>query len=509
VSPFSQDPSSGLIEAPQSRRDLLVLAQFAGLLATGWVVWTTSVSPRLAHEPLARLVKEALKHTMVAGVSSAVITLGLYLLISRSSRVDALRMALRTSATAVWFAPATILLSAMSPVALGAALVLVVSTTRLLYSQWRWIHPVSQLPVFPQERMLFELPPPPFRFRDLIPGLSASFGLQAGLVAFALGYPLLAAGFFCLSVSMLTLSTLLAGVYGVERPTSLPRSVLGVLLTVILAAGLTVGGLGFHFQGEGSGPDTQAGAPSQSKPGPLQSARELLRKLEQKDADGGPSAPVTNVYLPPAEIVEVADESFGGVILWPESNPEPKLIAPSPTSPLSWLSPVPTNPLTIPFSGQYWMFKAPNSRPPKDSYFRRTTPLALSFITTDHRALAMEARQRLGHAIDLSCCRGIEISILNSDRYPGTVALELVLIDTEARGRSQSLGRTEVASRPPRNYLGQPVLPVPEVLEFPIPTATPLHAFDEIKVIFHREGMRVDRSARISIERFVLVPRAS
>ena len=80
---------------------------------------------------------------LLAVGASAAITLGLYLLISRSSRIDALRMALRTSATAVWFAPATILLSAMSPAALAAALVLVVSTTRLLYSQWRWIHPAS------------------------------------------------------------------------------------------------------------------------------------------------------------------------------------------------------------------------------------------------------------------------------------------------------------------------------------------------------------------------------
>jgi hypothetical protein len=286
----------------------------------------------------------------------------------------------------------------------------------------------------------------------------------------------------------------------------LPRSFLGVLLTLLLALGLTVGGLGIHFSGEGGGADSPAGSPSQS---PLDSARELARKLAEKDKGAGPSEAVTNVYLPPAENVEVADESFGGVILWPESKPEPKLIAPSPISPLSWLSPVPTKPFTIPFSGQYWMFKAPRTQPPKDSFFRRTTPLALSFITTDHRALAMEARQRLEHAIDLSCCRGIQISILNLDRYPGTVALELVLLDTEARGRSsQSLGRSEVASRPQRNYLGRPVIPTPEVLEFAIPTAAPLHAFNEIKVIFHRQGVRVDRSARISIESFVLVPRA-
>ena len=80
------------MQPAQSRRDLLLLAQLAGLLATAWFVWTTSVSPRLAHQPLARLIKEAFKHVLVAGMASVVITLGLYLLISRSSRIDALRI---------------------------------------------------------------------------------------------------------------------------------------------------------------------------------------------------------------------------------------------------------------------------------------------------------------------------------------------------------------------------------------------------------------------------------
>jgi hypothetical protein len=481
----------------------LLLAQFAGLLGTGWLVWITSVSPRLAHQPFVHIAKEALQHVMVAGMASAGITLGLYLLILRTSQVDALRVALRTSATAVWFAPATILLSALSPAALAAALVLVVSTTRLLYSQWRLIHPPqAEVALAP---MLFEPPPSPFRFRDLAPGLAASLGLQSGVVAALLDYPLLAAGLFSLSVSMLTLATLLAGVVSAERPASLPRSLFGALLTVILAAGLTVGGLGFDFQ-DGDDGNADAEAPA-VKRGPMQSAREIMRKMMEKDQPG-PSGQITNVYLPPSENVEITDETFGGVILWPDTKPEPKLMVPSPTSPLSWLSPVPTKPLTIPFSGQYWMFKAPYLRPPKDSYFRRTTPLAISFVTTDHRSLAMEAWQKLDHAIDLSCCSAIQISILNLDRYSGTVALELVLLNSLAPGHAAlNLGRAEVASRPPRSYSGQPAVPASEVLTFAIPAAPSLRAFDEIKVVFIRGTIRLDRSARISIERFILVPR--
>jgi hypothetical protein len=501
VSPFTPDRPDAVGAQPLARRNLLVVAQFAGLLATAWLVWRTSVVPRLNHQTLASLVSEALQHAFVAGASCVCITLALYLMIARSSRIDGLRIALRTSATAVWLAPATILLSAMSPAALAAALVLVASTTRLLYSQWAEIHPYAPLPVISPDRLLFEPPPSPLRIRDLIPGLAASFGVQAGVIAIPAGYPLLAAALFCLSVSMVTLSTLLAGVYRVDRPTTLPRSLFGVLLTVILAAGLTVGGLSFGFGGDG---DASFEQPS-GQPGLLQRVRELTKKLAEKKEDPLDSA--TKIFIPPADNIEVADDSFTGVILWPEAKPAPKLIAPSASSPLSWLSPVPTKPLTIPFSGQYWMWKFPRTHPPKDSYFRRTTPLAMSFVTTDHRPLAMDARQKLDHAIDLSCCGAIRISLMNQDRYPGTVSLEMILSDSGEPSRlNQSLGRIQVSSRPQRRPFTS-LLPVPETLTFDIPAGTRLRAFDEIQVIFHREMMRVDRSARMSIEEFVLIPR--
>lgn len=120
-----------------ARRGLMLIAQVAGLCATGWIVWSVAVLPRLTRQPLADIVRSALLQTLFACGSGAAITLVLYLAIARSIRRDAALLALRTSATAVWFAPAAILLTALSPAAIGAALVLVVSATRLLYDQWR------------------------------------------------------------------------------------------------------------------------------------------------------------------------------------------------------------------------------------------------------------------------------------------------------------------------------------------------------------------------------------
>jgi len=212
------------------------------------------------------------------------------------------------------------------------------------------------------------------------------------------------------------------------------------------------------------------------------------------------------LYTPPPESVDVTDKSFPGVVLIPETEPPKVLVAPQPRSLIALETADFPKPSNIPFTGEYWMFKAPNVRPPQTSYLRKGTPLVLSFVTTDHRPLSMEAHQKLDHAIDLRCCSGIQIAISNIDRYPGTVALEIVLID-EAAELSQSLGIAEVTSRPTGRPWTGSRLPATETLEFAIPRSTALHEFNEIKVVCHTTSLRMDRSARISIERFLLMPR--
>ncbi len=113
----------------------------------------------------------------------------------------------------------------------------------------------------------------------------------------------------------------------------------------------------------------------------------------------------------------------------------------------------------------------------------------------------MEAHQRRDREIDLSCCATIRVVVLNADKHPGTVTVELALIDNA--GPPSRLGRVPINSLP--DLAQDPVKPVEETLEFAIPSYGP--HFDEFDVIFHRDRQRVDRSARISIQRFVLVPR--
>lgn len=470
------------------KRHLALLVQVLGLAATGWVVWNAAVVPRLARQPLASVIGEALGHALLACFASAAITGGLYLLIARSRRADALAAVLRTSTVAVWFAPATLLLSELSPLALGAALVLVITTTKLLYFEWRAIHIDEPAGDFSLTRELFETPPSPLRLKDLAPALLASLGLEGGIVAVLMGYPLLSAILFSMTTAMLTLASLTSGAYEPQTNRSLPRSILGLALTVILAAGFTVGGLADHIQRHGSGFHWAWGHRS----GPVESARALLARLLNGGQAAQPQGSVTRIYAPPTNNTEIDDKSFPGVVLYSEPRPRTKLVEPLPGWAHTTLSMAQTEPSVIPFSGQYWMFRPPDTQPPRKSYSKWGSPETLSFLTTDHATMAMQAHQKLEHPIDLSCCGEIQIAISNADRYPGTVALELILMDN---GLSQSLGAVPVPTRPEA------------VLSFSIPTGSAVREFNELEVVYHRDRVRIDRSARISIERFVLMPR--
>jgi hypothetical protein len=180
------------------------------------------------------------------------------------------------------------------------------------------------------------------------------------------------------------------------------------------------------------------------------------------------------------------------------------LVAPIPAR--GGISTVEAKPVGIPFSGEYWMWRWPNSRPPRKSYFQRAAPVAVSFSTTDHWPLQMEARQALDQPIDTSCCGAIRLEIWNADLYPGTVRMELYLADRQSPDRLfEFVGSAPVLTAP--NPLAEPMKAVPETLTFVMPPAPRMKLFDLFRVVFRRDRSRADKSARIAIDRFVLVQR--
>jgi hypothetical protein len=238
----------------------------------------------------------------------------------------------------------------------------------------------------------------------------------------------------------------------------------------------------------------------------VETARAVLRELFYGETPGGRGGNGPEAPTVPSTNYTGASGGFPGVILWPEIKPVTTLIAPLPALGSNPFQGRPAQPLSIPFGGEYWMYRWPFAHPPLSSFKERGTPSKLAFSTTDHTPLQMEADQKLETPIDVRCCSGIQIELLNADGYPGTLTLELILLNTENGAPvSISLGSEPVTSRP--DISQDAVKPVRETLTFPVPPQSFLDQFTELKIVFHRTRPRIDKSAKVSVERFILQPR--
>ncbi|HUO32562.1 MAG TPA: hypothetical protein VMU80_25340 [Bryobacteraceae bacterium] len=455
---------------------LMAIAQVAGVLATGWFVWITRVQPQAGSPSVASLAVEALCYTVAAWFSGAVITFCIYMVVALADLPEVINFSLRSSAPAMWFAPAVILLSIPMPAALAASLVLIGMATRQLVSRWATIEAPALGPVFlPDPSLLFQSRGPNTTFLswDAAPVLVVAMSAQAGVVALLWRHQITAGALFAASAATLTSLSIVVGAYRPEKPVALPNSMLSIFLTLLLSVALSFGGIQVRRNGwANTGADSQSVAPAGGQPGAFA---------------------YTRIAPPPSASVELGG-GFPGVILLPEPKPRTTLVMPAlaKTTKAGVVLPETT---ALQFSGEYWMYKPPAKRPPVTSIVRQGLPSEISFHTTDGAPMEMEAYQRLDRPIDLRCCRQIQVSITDTDRYPGTVSLELVLIDGASNDSAVSLGTVLAAS----DSLEQTV-------SFRVPPMSRIRQFDLMKVVFHRARLRLDRSAKIAIDRFVFMP---
>src|SRR5580658_4430871 len=240
--------------------------QLASLLATAWVIWKIAIIPFVpvglgAAGFLPQTIFLALWYSLAALLLSATITFLLLLAVRRIERTETIGVTLRTCAAGVWFAPAAILLGSSSPLATTAALVLVVSVTRVLYSQWRIapkLDPAEPAPA-PHEGLLFgsgELPTG-FLPRDFWPAMAVALALQMGWASSSIGRKSAAAVFYALAAAILTAYGISAGVWARDRQPVLPRAIMGVAVTLLLTVFITI--LGTMMLMGGGGDEGSAG----------------------------------------------------------------------------------------------------------------------------------------------------------------------------------------------------------------------------------------------------------
>lgn len=463
--------------------------QFASLAFTGWVIWRTAFFPFGAQYFLPEGIAIALGFSACALALSGVITYLLLLSIRRIERNELLDVTLRTCAAGMWFAPAVILLGASSPLATAAALILVVSVTRVLYGQWHEGAPHESAGDVPTARILSGELPHGFLPRDFVPAFAAAAALQAGFVLSHLAYRSLSGACYALGAAVLTAYAISAGAWVRDSQPVLPRSLMAVAVTLALTVLITIIGLQMYPGG---------GAAESSGSGGYRATQVANRTPPEPPPDQPRYQPPP---LDPARMGPAVSVPGGvpGVILWPETRPVTILVEPMPRGGLSNRDS--SKPFVIPFAGAYWMFRGGFSRPPANSLVERGTPTTKSFKTVDSWPLEMEAHQRLDREIDLSCCSAIRIEVLNADKHPQTIEIELAVLDRA--GPPIRLGRAPIRSVP--DLYHDPVVPVAETLDFPIFARSLV--FDEFDIVFHRERQSLDRSARIAIQRFVLVPR--
>lgn len=455
-----------------------LLPAVAGLLVAA-VVAFSAASPPTHYLSWTGVLTFALQRLFAVSLASALTVAILCAALSRRNYLDSHFLLVQTSRAAIWLAPLALLIRANSAWTLVAVAAFAILLTPSLRSS-------GPRTLDPEDSVLLSLRPDILPlFPKLRPQISVAAALcaQTGMLTFFAGYRVSGSILFGAAVCTWTW-------WSVPRVNSFEasqrQSVPGVLFaTIFMFAAL------FPYLQGASG----LGLGSSHK----SAVRVLLH---------GSASPRRYTSESVNDSQRPAGEGNTGIVLWPEKQLHTQLIAPTPidlTNPPA-LGPN-ANPLVIPFGGVYWFFKAPDVRPPRTSRQAHASPETVDIRSTDGRPLSIEAHDYLGSLIALDCCSRIQIAVRNADRYPDTVSLELILVDTsQPEQPSVSLGRMLVKSTRPWRIYERP-RPVSEMLNFQIPPRASLRHFDEVRIIFRLDHTRAEAGARIAIDHFVLVPR--
>jgi hypothetical protein len=195
---------------------------------------------------------------------------------------------------------------------------------------------------------------------------------------------------------------------------------------------------------------------------------------------------------------------YESLILWPV--PEKKQIVP-PIPEISFLAPGTTQPLVIPFNGQYWYMQPPNKIPGPTAHRAHGTPIGEEIASLNSKPLIMDAHQTLGSAIPVARCREIQVEIENRDNRIGVVGLAVLLTDgASSKSPTLYLGQQSIVSTEPEHfsYKSEPVF---ETLRFSVPASAKMRRFDEITVMMLPDVDHALVGPKIAIKQFQLFPR--
>ncbi len=409
-------------------------------------------------------------------------------LLRRDKPPEARQVALRTSLSASWLVPAAFFLRDASEWALVALAAFALSTFRLLNLSRAPRLDSANLPA-PE---LFARPPVAAG-RDQRGAIAGVLLVEAALLTAIFTQTLLAA------LLMVAGAWLCARRYDQKRTLAVAPRPPRATWHLSAAAALTVLALLPHllvpFGASDSGSYGTAGGRDWS----LLRAFKLLLGFRPATV-GAPGAEPRAAAAPGGHSVpKLNGTPFPGVVIYAGSRVTTLVAPPAVELNGSGFGRISANPLTIPFSGVYWIMRQSNQPPPPASLVWQGSPAQRNFFSNDFAPLWMEAHQNFGAFISIGCCRALRLEFTDADYYSNQVALELVLSNS-LQHRTRSLGTKPIESSPidPR--------PQHRSLIFRLPLRDGFEQFDGLIVRFWLRDRHSFRSARIGVERFVLLP---
>lgn len=451
-----------------SERMAVWLPALAGLVAAGCVAWLACPEPAPNSLSWSGVAALATGYVLLSALTGLAVTLGSIELLTQGGPPGGRVFNLRVVAAMVWLPPLALFLSqesiwaGMASVAFGWH---ITKSKRIPRNAWDGGDAILSSELFRTFRAVDSLP--------LVPSLGALFAAvcaQGGAAAALLGRPIASAAFLGIGSALAAWSSNKFRAAIETQSGNTLKSARRALLPLSFAILFTLAGLMQYTRAGGAG-----------------------------DEAAGSRRPDPTGFL---------NGTYKGVILLTEPAPHAVLVAPLPLLKHDLFANTLSHPLSVPFSGVYWMFRWPQSRPPDDSYVIRGNPLTTPvFRSSDSLPLSMEAHQNFGTLIDLSCCGKIQVAISSADAF---VTLELILTNTTLPGRpSLSLGKASwEGAMPALTFDRRPdgsAAPVQTLLSFDVPRRPEIRKFDEATILFHRAFRTA--SAKVAIDRFIFVPR--
>ena len=459
-------------------------------------IWAIAGSPPKAQLPL------ALGYLLAVWLVAWVLTLGVFVAISLTRFRTLVGVSLRASSNAMWLVPGLLLLASHSPYEVALGLGVVMLGTALLASSRAPrgasipVKPVYDAPE--DEPLLFSPPEPELFSRETLLTVTAALLVQLGIYALASRYPLLAGAAFAAMTAIWTTMSVTHGALEARTWTKVPFAARGTLATLLLTATLTA----VLVQVEVVQEMPLAKVDATDAPEPPGRTSRLFERLVQVPPPielPTPAQSPSGTVASGQKVAQMVDPApaaeqqipggIPGIVLRPKDSrsQQPQITMAGLRFSFSG-----SQPLAIPFTGEYEVYRTSSGKLPAGASIETGTPLDRIYGTTNGSAMETVAVQSFDPPLDLSKCGRVLVALVSAEQMPLLASMQFIGEEGVEEGGTDLLGMKAVRE---------------QNLEFQVPKSARPMLVRSIRISFMRPLVDRNKNVRIEIERFTLVPR--